>query len=281
MPGAAVLGQPIAHSLSPVLHTAGFRALGLDAWWYERRECDAQQLPAVVAGASEDTVGFSVTMPGKFAALAVADTASARATLVGSANTLVRRDTGWYADNTDTEGVVGALEVIGAGAPPAGAHAVIIGGGGTARPALWALAQLGYRRITMVNRTNKAAEFENLAGALGVQITWTDYSFLQRPLADRDPAIAVAISTVPAPAVAPYATAVATVPLVDVIYNPWPTSLVAAAQAAGVPAVGGHVMLAAQAFTQFQLFTGQQPPRAAMWQALTQALGVANNGEFA
>ncbi|MFY1599775.1 shikimate dehydrogenase, partial [Micromonospora sp. WMMD737] len=106
---AGVLGLPIAHSRSPQLHLAAYRALGLSDWTYERIECTGEQLPQVVAGFGPEWVGVSVTMPGKFAALRFADDVSDRARLVGSANTLVRCPAGWHADNTDVDGVRGAL----------------------------------------------------------------------------------------------------------------------------------------------------------------------------
>ena len=102
---AAVLGKPIAHSLSPLLHNAGYRALGLTQWEYTRIECDEHELPQVVASADASFRGFSVTMPGKFAALAVATDRTDRAQLIGSANTLVRSGDGWRAANTDCAGV--------------------------------------------------------------------------------------------------------------------------------------------------------------------------------
>ena len=92
---AAVLGSPVAHSRSPQLHLAAYRALGLDDWTYDRIECTADELPALVAGFGPEWVGVSVTMPGKFAALRFADERSARAELIGSANTLVRTEHGW------------------------------------------------------------------------------------------------------------------------------------------------------------------------------------------
>src|SRR4051812_24988567 len=98
---AAVLGSPIAHSRSPQLHLAAYQALGLSDWTYERIECTAAELPTLVSGFGPEWVGVSVTMPGKFAALQFAAERTARAELVGSANTLVRIDTGWRADNTD------------------------------------------------------------------------------------------------------------------------------------------------------------------------------------
>ena len=106
---AAVLGSPVAHSRSPQLHRAAYRALGLDDWTYERIECTADELPSLVEGFGPEWVGVSVTMPGKFAALQAADERTDRATLVSSANTLVRTPAGWRADNTDIDGVTGAL----------------------------------------------------------------------------------------------------------------------------------------------------------------------------
>lgn len=137
MPRAAVLGKPIAHSLSPVLHNAGYAALSLSDWEYARFEVTAEELPRFLDEAPEDFRGFSVTMPGKFAALEYASQCTERAELIGSANTLVRIDDGWRADNTDAEGVLGALNaLLGDKTPHA---ALLIGSGGTARPALWGL----------------------------------------------------------------------------------------------------------------------------------------------
>lgn len=138
---AGVLGSPIAHSRSPQLHLAAYRALGLHDWTYERIECGAAELPVVVGGFGPEWVGVSVTMPGKFAALRFADERTARADLVGSANTLVRTPHGWRADNTDIDGVAGALGA-------AAGHALVLGSGGTAPAAVVGLAELGVTDIT-------------------------------------------------------------------------------------------------------------------------------------
>ncbi|HEX7824328.1 MAG TPA: shikimate dehydrogenase, partial [Mycobacterium sp.] len=129
---AAVLGSPIAHSRSPQLHLAAYRALGLTDWTYERIECVADELPSLVGGFGPEWVGVSVTMPGKFAALAFADERTTRAELVGSANTLVRTETGWRADNTDVDGVTGALGAKLEGNPSNVEKAAVLGSGGTA-----------------------------------------------------------------------------------------------------------------------------------------------------
>ena len=106
---AGILGSPVAHSRSPQLHLAAYRALGLDDWTYDRIECTADEVPSVIESLGPEWVGVSVTMPDKFAALQVADERTPRADLVGSANTLVRAGQGWRADNTDIDGVAGAL----------------------------------------------------------------------------------------------------------------------------------------------------------------------------
>src|ERR1700744_2103308 len=107
MKKAAVLGSPIAHSRSPQLHLAAYRALDLSEWTYERIEGGADELPGVVGGFGPEWVGVSVTMPGKFAALRFADERTDRAELVGSANTLLRTPSGWRADKTDIDGAAG------------------------------------------------------------------------------------------------------------------------------------------------------------------------------
>ncbi|WP_264060932.1 shikimate dehydrogenase, partial [Mycolicibacterium psychrotolerans] len=143
---AGVLGSPIAHSRSPQLHLAAYRALGLDDWTYDRIECTAEQLPAVVSGFGPEWVGVSVTMPGKFAALRFADEATERARLVGSANTLVRSAAGWLADNTDVDGVVGALADVRTD------RAMVVGSGGTAPAVVAGLAARGSRHVTVTAR---------------------------------------------------------------------------------------------------------------------------------
>ncbi|MGE2734356.1 shikimate dehydrogenase [Mycolicibacterium vaccae] len=258
---AGVLGSPIAHSRSPQLHLAAYRALGLTGWTYDRIECTGEQLPAVVSGFGPEWVGVSVTMPGKIAALRFADEASPRARMIGAANTLVRTQAGWHADNTDVDGVVGAL----AGHRPA--RAMVVGSGGTAPAAVVGLIELGARHVTVAARNpDKAAVLLDLAARCGAQASYCD-------LADGLPAavdgVEVLVNTVPADAVAPYAPALAAVPvLLDAIYDPWPTPLAAAVRAAGGEVISGLQMLLNQAFTQVEQFTGQPAPKAAMRAAL-------------
>ncbi|MGV0625803.1 shikimate dehydrogenase [Mycolicibacter minnesotensis] len=254
---AAVLGSPIAHSRSPQLHLAAYRALGLEHWRYDRIECDAETLPGLVAGFGPEWVGVSVTMPGKFAALAVADERTRRAERIGSANTLVRTATGWLADNTDVDGVSGALG-------SASGAAIVLGSGGTAPAAVVALAELGVDRITVVARNAQAAaRLVALAGEAGVP---AGFCGLDDPgLPEVAGAAAVMVSTLPADVAARYAPVLAGVPvLLDAIYNPWPTPLATAVGAAGGTVISGLQMLLHQAFTQVELFTGRPAPREAM-----------------
>lgn len=265
MPRAAVLGSPIAHSLSPVLHNAGYEALSLKEWDYTKHE--VTDLPAFLAEVGEEYCGFSVTMPLKFDALASADIVSERAELIGSANTLVRTPEGWRADNTDTEGVLGALdELLGSSQP---STALLIGAGGTARPVLWGLAQRGVTDVTVLNRSDRLAELRPLADALGLTLHAATF---EDDLAGLARAADLLVSTVPSAALEGYLTQLAKAPVFDVIYDPWPTPLTVYAAADGYATVGGHIMLANQAYSQFEQFTGHTAPRAEMLAALNAAL---------
>jgi shikimate dehydrogenase len=258
---AAVLGSPIAHSKSPQLHLAAYRALGLDDWTYERIECGAAELPGVVGGFGPEWVGVSVTMPGKFAALRFADEHTERAALVGSANTLVRTLRGWRADNTDIDGVTGAVG-------SASGRALVCGSGGTAPGAVVGLAGLGVPGITLVARNpEKAARLVELGTRVGVA---TRFCALDSDaLADEVAAAEVLVSTIPADVAARYAATFAAIPvLLDAVYDPWPTPLATAVTAVGGRVISGLQMLLHQAFAQVEQFTGLPAPREAMTCAL-------------
>ena len=256
-----MLGSPIAHSRSPQLHLAAYRALGLHDWTYQRIECGADELPAVVGGFGPEWVGVSVTMPDKFAALRFADERTPRAELVGSANTLVRTPRGWRADNTDIDGVTGALGA-------ASGRAVVSGSGGTAPAVVVGLAELGVSAITIVARNpDKAARLVELGGRVGVTVGFCALDSDALPTAVTG--ATVLVNTLPAKVAARYAETLARVPvLLDAIYDPWPTPLAAAVTAAGGRVISGLQMLLHQAFTQVEQFTGLPAPRAAMAAAL-------------
>lgn len=268
---AGVLGRPVAHSLSPVLHRAAYAQLGLPGWRYDPVECGDEELPELVAGLGPEWVGLSVTMPGKVAALRIADAASERAVTVGAANTLVRAGGGWSADCTDIDGVVGALRAARFAGPSSG-RAVLLGAGGTARAALAGLAELGLVEIDLVVRdAGRATETVRCAERLGPAVRvlgWDEVTPARCGGAD------VVVSTVPAGAAEPVALSVARAPVVlDAAYHPWPTPIAAAVAAAGGRLASGLDMLLHQAFGQVEQFTGHAAPREAMRDALQAATG--------
>jgi shikimate dehydrogenase len=267
---AGVAGSPVAHSLSPVLHDAAYRELGLTGWTYERIEADAAALPALVSSLDESWAGLSVTMPGKQAALSVATDATARAVAVGAANTLVHQDSGWRADCTDVDGVVGALRAVGF---TGSGYGVVLGAGGTACAAIAGLADLGMGRAYVVARDPARAETAVRCGSkLGMPVEVVRWASASWEELARDSA--VVISTAPSAGVESLAHALALAPCVlDVIYHPWPTKLAAAVVARDGLVATGLDMLLHQAFGQVEQFTGQQAPRAAMRDALHEATG--------
>lgn len=263
---AAVLGKPIAHSLSPVIHNAGYTAAGLAGWSYSAIECAESELPGLVGSLGPEWVGLSLTMPLKEAALVVAGEVSPVATAVGAANTLVRRaDGSWYADNTDVSGMVDVLTAAGV---PEGAEIAVLGAGGTARAALAAAARLRSALVTIcVRRRAAGEELGRVAQALGLRTEILDWADAPG-LGGTD----VVISTVPRGAAdhlsGPRMFWHPDTVVFDVVYDPWPTPLATAAVAAGGRVVSGLDLLLAQAVGQFEQFTGVPAPVAAMRAAL-------------
>jgi shikimate dehydrogenase len=258
---AAVLGRPIEHSLSPVLHRAAYVALGL-GWAYEAIDCGVADLATVLAGRG-DWAGFSCTMPLKHAALALADEATPLATRVGAANTLLPRPGGgWVADNTDVAGIVAAL----GGAPLGTARVAVLGAGGTAQAVLVALAQLGVTSCALLVRDpSRAAAAVATATAAGIR---AEVGELTPPAAQLDTDLVV--STLP-PGAADALAARAWRPgqtLLDVAYDPWPSVIAAAVESAGGAVISGAQLLLHQAAAQVELMTGRRAPLEAMRAAL-------------
>jgi shikimate dehydrogenase len=271
---AAVLGSPVAHSLSPVLHLAAYRELGLPDWTFDRIEADAAALPGLVGAMGADWAGLAVTMPGKHAALGFATERTDRAVAVGAANTLVALGGGaWRADCTDVAGVTGALTAAGGYRPAPGAHGVILGAGGTAAAAMAGLASLEIGEVVLVVRSAaRAAGVVATAERAGVAVSvceWADADL--RALAA---SAAVVVSTVPAGAADVFVDDLAEAPcLLDVVYHPWPTPLAEAVGRRGGRLATGLDMLLHQAFGQVEQFTGKPAPREAMRAALRAETG--------
>ncbi|MCX2732354.1 shikimate dehydrogenase [Saccharopolyspora sp. NFXS83] len=269
---AAVVGSPIGHSLSPVLHGAAYRELGLTGWTYERFDRDADGLAELIGELGPEWAGLSVTMPGKRAALGLAEDVTERAAAVGVANTLTRSVSGeWSADCTDVDGVTGALRA--AGGFTGGSRALLLGAGGTAAAAVAAFAELGLTDVTLaVREPARARDVVLTAEQVGLRVSVQRLDSL-----DLDTAVSevdVLVSTLPAGAADPHASALARAACVlDVIYHPWPTPLATAVSAAGGRLATGLDMLLHQAFGQVELFTGRPAPRVAMRDALAAATG--------
>ena len=265
---AAVLGSPIAHSLSPVLHTAAYAALGLADWTYTAIECDEAGLPALLAsldGAgpggpppqtpSGQWAGLSLTMPLKRAVLPLLDRTEPLAVEVGGANTVVFADGQRHGYNTDVPGMVAALAEAGMTRP---AGATILGAGATACAALGALRATGLTAAVVQARDQaRAGGLLAAARRLGLAVEL-------RPFGSRVRDGDLLISTVPAGAADFYAER-AVDPrarpraVLDVVYHPWPTPLAAAAAESGVVVVSGFDLLLHQAARQVELMTGLQP----------------------
>jgi shikimate dehydrogenase len=265
---AAVLGSPIEHSLSPVLHEAAYQALGLHAWHYDKIECDEPGLPRLVGSMGPEWAGLSLTMPLKRIALTVADEVSPLAEAVGAANTLVFPPAGGRrADNTDVAGIVSALREAGLTRVE---QAVILGAGGTAQSALAAVRELGHQSPTvLVRNLARTGELRETAERLGMRPVISDGLFIE-PL----PAADLVISTLPADAADPLSTTrwKPDTMVLDVVYAPWPTSFAGSALAAGCPVVSGLTVVLYQAVAQVELMTGCPGPVEAMRTALVAAV---------
>lgn len=252
---AAVLGSPIAHSRSPVLHNAAYAALDLD-WTYTAIDVPAGTLAQFKRSLDDSWLGFSLTMPLKVEVLPLLDEISADAARIGAVNTVTIREGRWWGSNTDVPAMVELL---------AGCRgsATILGAGATARSALHALASLGIRDVTVWARRLEAAQTLVLeAGDLGMH--------LRAVSGPPDGALLVAdalVNTVPDTT----AWADVTVPqppgrLLDAVYDPWPPPLTARWPAAHVRS--GFDLLLAQATRQVELWTGSPAPRSTMATAL-------------
>ncbi len=262
---AAVLGSPISHSLSPVLHRAAYAALGLADWSYDRIECAEFGLAPFVAGLKTSWAGLSLTMPLKRVALDVADEVSDLVAAVGAANTLIRTDAGWRAENTDVAGVEQALREVGVSALDS---ALVLGAGGTAQACLPALAALGCRTpVVLVRDVSRADALRLTAERLGLEVQ-VRAGLHDGPL----PPASVVISTLPGRAADGLRCVPGTEVVLDVIYDPWPTPFAAGAAQDGLRVQSGLAMLLHQAAAQVQLMTGLAAPVGAMREALDAAV---------
>jgi shikimate dehydrogenase len=253
-----VLGWPVSHSRSPAIHNAALAALGMSDWRY-------QLLPAPPALLEQTTHalgasgfrGANVTIPHKQAALALADRAGEAARAIGAANTLCFASDGTIAaENTDAPGLLASL-----GSSPRGMRTLVLGAGGSARAAAWALAQAGAGEVSVWNRTPERAEA--LARDLGVRavrvpepaellVNCTSVGLERPPGWSEDQELAQLGLT--ADRVGQYGA------VLDMVYRAGSTALLAAARAHGASTVDGLEVLVAQGALSFELWTGREAP---------------------
>ncbi|MFI5858554.1 shikimate dehydrogenase [Streptomyces parvulus] len=266
---AAVLGSPIAHSLSPVLHRAAYAELGLADWTYDGFEVDEAALPGFLAGLGAEWAGLSLTMPLKRAVIPLLDGISETAASVDAVNTVLFTEDGRRTgDNTDIPGMVAALREHGIEKTET---AAVLGAGATASSALAALARICAGEIAVyVRSAARAAEMRGWAERLGVAVRIADWADAEEALRAE-----LVVATTPAGTTDALAAAVPEMPatLFDVLYDPWPTALAARWSASGGAVVGGLDLLVHQAVLQVELMTGRAPaPLAVMRQAGERAL---------
>jgi len=268
---AAVIGSPVRHSLSPAMHNAAFRELGLN-WVYLAFEVAPGSVDVAFDGIRALGIGgLSVTIPHKAAALAAVDDATAAASAIGAVNTVVRRDDGsLLGDNTDGAGFLASLAEE--GFDPNGRACAVLGAGGAARAVVHALAGAGAAEVTVVNRTASRAESAaELAGAVGrvgaaADVGRVDLVVNATPigLAGADPGGLPIDPRLLGPGRL----------VVDLVPNPAVTLLMREALDRGARVAGGLGMLVHQGALAFELWTGRPAPvkvmRAAAVQALTQ-----------
>ncbi|HZO78408.1 MAG TPA: shikimate dehydrogenase [Solirubrobacteraceae bacterium] len=245
-------GWPVGHSRSPAMHNAALAQVGLRDWRYQLLPLPPELFgEAIAALPGAGFRGINVTIPHKQAALARADRASSRAAAIGAANTLLFGEGGVDADNTDGPALVAELPV-----EIAGASALVLGAGGSARAAVWALLDAGADEVRVYNRTHARAR------ALCAELGGT-------PVEKPGPAD-ILVNCTPAGLVQP-ARSFEELPIaqdevtaygcvVDLVYATEQTALIREAHAREIPTVAGLELLVAQGALSFELFTGRPAP---------------------
>ncbi|HEV7584649.1 MAG TPA: shikimate dehydrogenase [Solirubrobacteraceae bacterium] len=259
MPRLGVLGWPVAHSRSPAIHNAALAHLGMEDWRYQLLPVPPERFAETArALGPAGFVGANVTIPHKRAALELADEMSEAAREIGAANTLSFASDGTIsAENTDAPGLIAAL-----GRPVDGLRVQVLGAGGSARAAVWALGVHGAGEVLVWNRT--AARAEALAQELGatavatpqaadvlVNCTSVGLEPLERSASEPE-ALNQLLLTFDQVGKYSY--------VVDLAYNAATTPLLAAARAHGVPTIDGLDVLVAQGALSFELWTARKPP---------------------
>ena len=273
-----VIGSPVIHSLSPLLHNSAFAALGLDAWRSFAFDVPpGQTRQALDAMRRADLTGLSVTMPHKQPVAALVDELSEAARRLNAVNCVHRLDDTLYGTNTDGEGFVSSL-LRGADFDPAGRRCLVAGAGGAARAVVLALARAGAAGVAVVNRTHdRAVLAAALAGDRGSAVPNESKAVAEAVMAadlvvNATPLGMAGVDdsgsdSAPPPWLVPPSLLGPGQVAADLIYVPRPTQWLREASAAGAIVLDGLGMLVHQAAAQLVIWTGAEPPVAAMWQA--------------
>lgn len=262
MKHAGVAGYPIEHSLSPIIHKAGYKALGLD-WNYEKYLLKEEELFNFVSARDKELVGLSLTMPLKEKAIEISDVVTDLAKKANSANTLIFKENKVYSGNTDVYGIVQALKT---NKKLDLTNPAIIGSGATARSAVLSLNNMGAKNVMVCARNESAInQVSDLANSLGLTcqiINWNDLAKAMNA--------STLISTLPSQAMDKFAALGPENPgtLLDIAYDPWPSKVAMEWIFRRGFVVSGLEMLLHQACMQFELMTGLKAPITQMRQAL-------------
>ena len=272
-----VVGHPVAHSLSPAMHTAAFAALGIaDEWSYEAIDLTPEGFAAGIAGLRDrGFVGCNVTVPHKRAAYEIADDRSAAVGAIGAANTLSFAGGSIRADNTDASGLIAALPP---GFDPAGAEALVLGAGGSARAVAWALDGAG-AAVTIANRTeSKAVELARERGVFALEGVGREETIDVGPFDLLVNATSVGLATGAAGPRAPgddlkalrlrADQLAAPLLVVDLVYGAEPTELAATCTSGGATLIDGREVLVRQGADSFRIWVGREPPVESMRRAI-------------
>ena len=267
---AAVIGYPIRHSISPVIHNAAFRALDLD-WVFTAFEVAPGRAAAAVDGARDlGLAGLSVTMPHKADAVRALDRLTPTAEILGAVNTVVRHGTReLVGENTDGAGFLDALRTD-EGFEPAGRRCLVVGAGGAGRAVVLALAGAGAAEIIVTNRTAPRAEEAAALAPAVARLGSTDEADGVDLIVNATPQGMAGDRSLPVPAAALGPGQL----VVDLVYHPTLTPLVEAARERGAAATNGLGMLIHQAAHAFRLWTGEDPPLEVMSAAALAELAI-------
>ena len=278
---AGIFGYPISHSISPAMHNAAFESAGIDAV-YEAWETAPDDLAAGVAALRSDSyLGANVTVPHKQAVMGHLDEIDDLASRIGAVNTIVNRDGQLVGSNTDALGFINSLRVE-AGVSARDLRVVLIGAGGAARAAAYALADEKAGLLTIGNRTVERAEllakelretgtetvsfgisdshFLSACERAALIVNSTSVGMLHGPAEDESP--------IPASSISPGCV------VYDMVYNPTRTPLLADAGKAGAQGVGGLPMLVYQGAAAWERWTCREAPVEVMFKAAKEALGL-------